>query len=45
MSFKDLTAWAADAIKPKPTDTAKPPDNENESKAAGEKATDKSKPS
>jgi hypothetical protein len=35
MSFKDLSAKAAAAMKPKPADTAKTPAKENESKAAG----------
>ncbi len=42
MSFKDLTARAAAAMKPKPTETAKPPAKENESKAASKEALAKS---
>ena len=45
MSFKDLTARAAAAMKPKPSETAKTPAKENESKAAGEEAPAKSKTS
>ncbi len=45
MSFKDLTARAAAAMKPKPAETAKTPAKENESKAAGEDALAKSKTS
>ncbi|MGX9353444.1 hypothetical protein ACS3QZ_19805 (plasmid) [Shimia sp. W99] len=45
MSFKDLTARAAAAMKPKPAETAKTPAKENESKAAGKDALAKSKTS
>lgn len=45
MSFKDLTARAAAAMKPKPSETVKTPAKENESKAAGEEAPAKSKTS
>ncbi|MEX5729799.1 hypothetical protein Ga0609869_003152 [Rhodovulum iodosum] len=45
MSFKDLTARAAAAMKPKPAETAKTPAKENESKAAGKEAPAKSKTS
>jgi hypothetical protein len=45
MSFKDLTAWAAAAMKPKPAKAAKTPAKESESKAAGKEAPVKSKTS
>lgn len=45
MSFKDLTAKAAAAMKPKPAETAKPPANENEPKAVDTEAPAKSKTS
>ncbi|WP_168201399.1 hypothetical protein [Qingshengfaniella alkalisoli] len=45
MSFKDLTARAAAAMKPKPAKTAKTPAEEKESKAAGKDAPAKSKTS
>jgi hypothetical protein len=45
MSFNDLTARAAAAMKPKPAETAKTPAKANEPKAAGKKATEKSKTS
>lgn len=38
MSFKDLTARAAAAMKPKPAETAKTPAKKNEPKAAGTEA-------
>ena len=38
MSFKDLTARAAAAMKPKPTETAKTPAKANEPKATGKEA-------
>ncbi len=43
MSFKDLTARAAAAMKPKPAETAKAPANANEPKVAGKEAPAKSK--
>lgn len=43
MSFRDLIARVAAALKLKPTETAKPPAMENESKAAGTEAPAKSK--
>jgi hypothetical protein len=45
MSFKDLTARAAAAMKPKPAETVKPPANENEPKAPGTDAPEKPKTS
>nr|WP_309504450.1 hypothetical protein [uncultured Roseovarius sp.] len=45
MSFKDLTARAAVAMKPKSAETAKTPAKENESKVAGKEAPVKSKTS
>jgi len=45
MSFKDLTARAAAAMKPKPAETATPPAKENEPKEAGTEAPAKSKTS
>jgi hypothetical protein len=45
MSFKDLTARAAAAMKPKSAETAKIPAKENESKAAGKEAPANSKTS
>ncbi|SDD89582.1 hypothetical protein SAMN04488239_111144 [Ruegeria marina] len=45
MSFKDLTARAAAAMKPKPVETAKTPAKETEPKAAGKEAPAKSKTS
>lgn len=45
MSFKDLTARAAAAMKPKPAETAKTPAKAKESKADGKEATPKSKTS
>lgn len=45
MSFKDLTARAAAAMKPKPAETAKTPAEENEPKAAGKEAPAKSETS
>ncbi|WP_135502138.1 hypothetical protein [Roseovarius aestuariivivens] len=45
MSFKDLTARAAAAMKLKSAETAKTPENKTESKAAGKDAPAKSKPS
>ena len=45
MSFKDLTARAEAAMKPKPAKTATTPAKENESKAAGPEASEKSKTS
>ncbi|WP_414897238.1 hypothetical protein [Rhodovulum sp. YEN HP10] len=45
MSFKDLTARAAAALKPKPAKTATPPAKETEPKAAGKEAAAKSKTS
>ena len=43
MSFKDLTARAAAAMKPKPAETAKAPAKANEPKAAGKDEPAKSK--
>lgn len=43
MSFKDLTARAAAAMKPKPAETAKIPAKENASQAAGKDAPPKSR--
>ncbi|MFD2741633.1 hypothetical protein ACFSUD_18895 [Sulfitobacter aestuarii] len=43
MSFKDLTARAAAAMKPKPADVAKTPAKENETKAVGKEAPAKPK--
>ena len=45
MSFKDLTARAAAAMKPKPTETAKTPAKKNEPKTAGTEAPAKPKTS
>lgn len=45
MSFKDLIARAAAAMKPKPAETSKNPANEKEPKADGKEATPKSKKS
>jgi hypothetical protein len=45
MSFKDLTARAVAAMKPKPAETAKPPAKANEPKVAGKEAPAKSKTS
>ena len=45
MSFKDMTARAAAAMKPKPDETAKTPAEENEPKAAGKEAPAKSETS
>ena len=45
MSFKDLTARAVAAMKPKPADTAKTSAKANEPKAAGKEAPTKSKTS
>lgn len=45
MSFKDLTARAAAAMKPKAAETAKTLPDEKESKAAGKEAPAKSKTS
>ena len=45
MSFKDLTARAAAALKPKPTETAKTPAKKNEPKTAGTEAPAKPKTS
>lgn len=45
MSFKDLTARAAAAMKPKPAETAKTLAKANESNAAGKEAPAKSKTS
>lgn len=45
MSFKDLTAKAAAAMKPKPAETAKTPAKANEPKAAVKDAPAKSKTS
>ncbi|WP_155774052.1 hypothetical protein [Rhodovulum sp. MB263] len=45
MSFKDLTARAAAALKPKPAKTATPPAKETEPKVAGKEAAAKSKTS
>lgn len=45
MSFKDLTARAAAAMKPKPSETAKTPAKENESKDVAKEASGKSKTS
>ena len=45
MSFKDLTARAAAAIKPKPAETAKTPAKANEPKAVGKEAPTKSETS
>ncbi|WP_170844787.1 hypothetical protein [Aliiruegeria lutimaris] len=42
MSFKDLTAQAAAAMKPKPAETAKNPAKENKPKAADTEAPAKS---
>ena len=43
MSFRDLIARAAAALKAKPAETAKTPATENEPKAAGNEAPAKSK--
>lgn len=43
MSFKDLTARAAAAMKPKPVETAAPPAKDTESKPAGTEAPAKPK--
>ncbi|WP_299506264.1 hypothetical protein [uncultured Roseobacter sp.] len=45
MSFKDLTARAAAAMKPKSAETTKTPAKENEAKDAGKDALAKSKTS
>jgi hypothetical protein len=45
MSFKDLTARAAAAMKPKPAETAKAPAKANEPKAVVKEAPAKSKTS
>ncbi|GGH26705.1 hypothetical protein SAMN05444007_10335 [Cribrihabitans marinus] len=45
MSFKDLTARAAAAMKPKPAETPKSTAKEEEPKAAGKAAPAKSKTS
>lgn len=45
MSFKDLTARTAAAMKPKPAGTAKTPATAKEPEAAAEEATPKSKTS
>ena len=45
MSFKDLTARAAAALKPKPAKTATTPAKETEPKASGKEAPAKSKTS
>jgi hypothetical protein len=45
MSFKDLTAKAAAAMKPKPAETAKTSAKEDESKATGKEAQAKPKTS
>jgi hypothetical protein len=45
MSFKDLTARAAAAMKPKSAETAKPPAKENEAKTAGKETPVNSKAS
>lgn len=45
MSFKDLTARAAAALKPKPAETATTPAKENGPKAADSEAPAKSKTS
>ncbi|NKX44464.1 hypothetical protein [Roseicyclus persicicus] len=45
MSFKDLTARAAAAVKPKPAETATPPAKGQASKAADTQAPAKSKTS
>lgn len=45
MSFKDLTARAAAALKPKPAKTATTPAKETEPKASGKDAPAKSKTS
>ncbi len=45
MSFKDLTARAAAALKPKSSETVKNPEKKTESKATGKDAPAKSKPS
>jgi hypothetical protein len=45
MSFKDLTARVAAAMKPKPAETAKTPAKANEPKAAGKEAPTKSETS
>lgn len=45
MSFKDLTARAAAALKPKPAKTATAPAKETEPKASGKDAPAKSKTS
>lgn len=45
MSFKDLTARAAAALKPKPSKTATTPAKETEPKASGKDAPAKSKTS
>ncbi len=45
MSFKDLTARAAAALRPKPAKTTTTPANETEPKAAGKEAAAKSKTS
>jgi hypothetical protein len=43
MSFKDLTATAAAAMKPEPAVTARAPAKPNEPKAAGKEGPAKSK--
>lgn len=45
MSFKDLTAKAVAAIRPKPAETAKTPAKANEPKAASKEGPPKSKTS
>lgn len=45
MSFKDLTARVAAAMKLRPTETAKTPAKQNKSDAAGKEAPAKSKTS
>ncbi len=45
MSFKDLTARVAAALKPKPTETAKTPAEKNEPETAGTEAPAKPKTS
>ncbi|WP_154449526.1 hypothetical protein [Halovulum marinum] len=42
MSFKDLTARAAAAMKPKPAETAKTPAEDNASEVAGKETPAKS---
>jgi hypothetical protein len=42
MSFKDLTARAVAAMKPKPVETAKTPARENQTKAAGKDVPEES---